>query len=321
MMSFFFALRDKNPWIQLVFFLLIVLFSGLLLLLLSQLLSLIIFGQETYMATLQFVIDPKEWLKTNDFSIQTMPKEIISTLALQQIISHVGMFILPVFLFLFLIYEKGSRWQYLNKRTTLFIPTILMVFALIFFILPWINLLGEFNNSIQLPEWMNDKEEASALIIEAFFRETSIGWLFINLFMIAVIPALGEELLFRGVLQNLLVKITRNVHIGIFIAAIIFSAFHFQFYGFLPRLMLGILFGYLYYWSKNIWIPIIAHFINNGAAVVVAFFASKGVLDTGYEDFGKTNDHYTIILSLVFTVILLWFIRSKENQRNEHQIF
>ncbi len=311
-----------------VFFLLIVLFSGLSFLLLSQLLSMIIYGQETYMATLQFMLDPKEWLKTNNFTIQTMPKGIISTLALQQIISHIGMFILPVFLFLFLIYEKGARWQYLNKRTTLYVPTILMVFALIFFILPWINMLGELNASMQLPEglrsaeqWMHDKEEGAALIVEAFFRETSISWLILNLFMIAIIPALGEELLFRGVLQNLFVKITRNIHVGIFITAIIFSTFHFQFYGFLPRLMLGILFGYLYYWSKNIWIPIIAHFINNGSAVVVAFFAAKGVFDTGYEDFGKTSDLYTIILSLIFTAILLWFIRSKEHQRTEHQIF
>ena len=88
--------------------------------------------------------------------------------------------------------------------------------------------------------------------------------------MVAMIPAIGEELLFRGVLQKQLIKGLGNAHVAIILTAVIFSAFHLQFLGFFSRALLGMLFGYLYYWSKNMWYPILTHFTNNGLALLLA---------------------------------------------------
>ena len=92
----------------------------------------------------------------------------------------------------------------------------------------------------------------------------------------AILPAIGEELLFRGVFQRLLTEWTRNIHWGIILAALLFSFFHFEFYGFLPRFLLGVFFGYLFVWTSSIWVPILAHFTNNFIIVVYSFYQATG---------------------------------------------
>lgn len=92
--------------------------------------------------------------------------------------------------------------------------------------------------------------------------------------LIALVPAIGEELLFRGVFQRLFTEWFRNIHWGIWISAILFSAIHFQFFGFLPRLFLGVIFGYLLELTSSMWVPIVAHFVNNLTGVIIAFFIS-----------------------------------------------
>ena len=92
-----------------------------------------------------------------------------------------------------------------------------------------------------------------------------------NLLIIAIIPALGEELFFRGYLQQTITKWTISPHIGIIITAVLFSAIHFQFYGLIPRFILGVLLGYIFLWSNNLWLPIIAHFVNNAQVLIISF--------------------------------------------------
>ena len=132
----------------------------------------------------------------------------------------------------------------------------------------------------------------------------------INLLVIALIPAIGEELTFRGVLQQALVRGTKNVHVAIILSAAIFSFIHFQFYGFLPRMFLGILLGYLFYYSGSIWTSILMHFVNNGTVVVLAYLDYKGVVDVDFEHFGSTSSIPLMILSLLLTVGIV-FLSSK----------
>jgi membrane protease YdiL (CAAX protease family) len=94
----------------------------------------------------------------------------------------------------------------------------------------------------------------------------------INIFILAVIPSIAEEMIFRGILQQILCRVFKSGHIGIWLTAILFSAIHLQFFGFLPRLILGLSFGYLFFWSRNLWLPVIAHFINNFIPVMMTFF-------------------------------------------------
>jgi membrane protease YdiL (CAAX protease family) len=134
----------------------------------------------------------------------------------------------------------------------------------------------------QLPESMQSleqnfkaAEESSKNMVNVMISGTSISALIINILLVGLLPAVGEELLFRGVIQKHLAAMFKNQHVAIFIAAFLFSAVHFQFYGFIPRLMLGMIFGYLVYYSGSMWTAIFAHFFNNSMAVIAIFLQNS----------------------------------------------
>lgn len=194
------------------------------------------------------------------------------------------------------------------------LTTVIMISAI-----PLINLLAQLNTQISLPDfmspiedWMKQAEESAKQLTETFLRADTIADLLFNLFVIAVIPAIGEELLFRGVVQRLFAEWTRNKHAGIWISAIIFSAMHLQFFGFIPRMMLGVMFGYMLIWSGRMWIPITAHFVNNAVAVLVYFFIQKKQVSKDMETIGaEPGDWLYAVLSLIlFVFFLTFFYRS-----------
>ena len=194
---------------------------------------------------------------------------------------------------------------------------LLLGIVLMFVSLPITNLLTTWNEKMNLGEafealeaWLKQLEETAADLTEQMLQVDTFGGLLFNLLVIALIPAIGEELTFRGVLQQALVRGTKNAHVAIILSAAIFSFIHFQFYGFLPRMFLGILLGYLFYYSGSIWTSILMHFINNGTAVVVAYLDYKGVVDVDFEHFGSTSSIPLMILSLLLTVGIV-FLSSK----------
>jgi hypothetical protein len=132
--------------------------------------------------------------------------------------------------------------------------------------------------------------------------------------MIAVLPALGEEFLFRGVLQRLFIEWTKNRHFGVWIASFIFSFIHFQFYGFIPRFLLGLYFGYLLVWSSSIWVPVVAHLINNGFAVIYYHFAGGKMGETALDKIGTKTD-LSLFLSVILTIALLVIVFLHEKTR------
>jgi uncharacterized protein len=230
-----------------------------------------------------------------------------------QIIQSISMFILPALLAGIFFSRNTGNYLGLNKipASRIFLATFLIMFV----ILPMISWATSLNEMVKLPDfmkaaedWMKESEEKAAGLTEAFLNVSTPGGLLVNLLMIAVIPAIGEELFFRGLLQRLFSEWFRNAHIAIFLAAFLFAAIHLQFYGFLPRMILGALFGYLFYWTGSIWIPIFAHFINNGSAVILSFLANRGTISSGYEDFGATENVFLITGSLLFTAGLIFLI-------------
>lgn len=196
-----------------------------------------------------------------------------------------------------------------------------MIVSTIFLILlaqPVIGWTGELNSHLSFPrwlafleEWMKRTELQGELITEAFLSTTSVKGLLVNVFMIALLPAFAEEILFRGTLASLLKSATRNVHVAVFISAFIFAAIHLQFYGFLPRFLLGMALGYLFFWSGSLWLPVVAHFTNNFLSVIVEFLYRSGYIRTNAEEFGTANETWLTVLSLVAVSGILYFIYTK----------
>ena len=198
----------------------------------------------------------------------------VSTMRQLQAVSSLGSFLLPALAMAFFCSSNMSK--YLSLRpvgTRAAWPLTLLCMLLLS---PFISLLTFANESLQLPEalaplerWMQAQEALAKQLTDQLLASDRIDILLANLLVVAVIAALTEELFFRGALQRILGKALSNPHAIIWTAAALFSAFHMQFYGFLPRMILGAYFGYLLLWSRSIWLPVFAHFINNATAVVV----------------------------------------------------
>jgi membrane protease YdiL (CAAX protease family) len=242
----------------------------------------------------------------NDPSSLPLLKEI-------QILQSVLLFIVPAGIAGFLFERSASGYFGMKK-----IPTgsiLLMILLIMMVSLPLINWMVSLNEMMKLPaifrgmeQWMKEAEDQAAQITEAFLDVHTIGGFAVNMLMIAVIPAIGEELLFRGLFQRLFGEWFKNIHVAIFLAAFLFGAVHLQFYGLLPRMMLGVMFGYLYRWTGTLWAPIFAHFLNNGAAILVSYLSNTGVIHANYEKFGSTDNVFLITGSVLFTGVLLYGI-------------
>ena len=190
--------------------------------------------------------------------------------------------------------------------------------ALMFIALPITNLLTSWNEKMSLGEafetleaLLKQLEDTAAELTEKMLQVDTVWGLLGNLLVIALIPAIGEELTFRSVLQQALTK-RMNVHLGVFLSAFIFSFIHFQFYGFLPRLFLGLVLGYMFYYSGSVWTSILMHFINNGTAVVVAYLDFKGLANVDWEHFGSTSNIAVLFFSLALTVGLIWIVAKNQ---------
>ncbi|QZT36155.1 CPBP family intramembrane metalloprotease [Halosquirtibacter xylanolyticus] len=161
----------------------------------------------------------------------------------------------------------------------------LLIFFMTLLAIPISTYLGELNQAIPFPDalsglesWLHELEKESMTIIKKLLSVTSLPYMLANLVVVAVIPAIGEEIVFRGIIQRMLFNKVQNAHKAIWLAAIIFSVLHFEFSGMIPRIFLGALLGYIYYWTGSLWMSIWAHFVNNGTLVVLAYLSSKGIL-------------------------------------------
>jgi uncharacterized protein len=247
-------------------------------------------------------------------------------LMLIQAVSHVFAFLLPS-----LLYWRWGEQQHLTKFIKKpFPPTYILLLALltVLVFMPFDSWIIEWNSQMHLPQglervenWMRREEDQLARLTQYLTNFTQYWQLIIAVLVIAVIPAIGEEILFRGLVQRKIFNKTANMHAAIWIAAALFSAIHLQFYGFVPRLLLGAMFGYLYAWSANLWVPIFAHFVNNAFTVVLLFLNNRGVLDFDIESSQSTVSWPFALLSLLATILLLVNLKTRtERYRAEHHI-
>ncbi|MBR5328058.1 MAG: CPBP family intramembrane metalloprotease [Paludibacteraceae bacterium] len=241
-----------------------------------------------------------------------------------QLSQTIALFLVPSLLVAYLVSKSPIKWLKLDTRPEL--KSALWAIGIMLVALPAINLLAHLNQQMVLPtwlsgveEWMKSKEAEAEWLTKQFMSATTIGGLLVNLFLMAVLPALSEEITFRGVLQRLLSpkNSSLNSHLSIWLTAIIFSAIHMQFYGFIPRMLLGALFGYMFVWTGSLWVPMLMHFVNNGMAVLLYYIANRAAWDMDKVDaVGTGNTLWLGVVSLVLTIVGIYMFRRSTTMRS-----
>jgi membrane protease YdiL (CAAX protease family) len=246
--------------------------------------------------------------------------EDISDLKLFQAIQTIGLFIGTAWLVAFFLSPNPSKYLKISYKPSLFM-FLLVVLSMIIWI-PAINFAADINAHLNLPESMDlvedemdDLRNSYNYLTELFLNTRSVTDFAANIIVMAILPAVGEELLFRGVFQRLLAEWTRSIHWGIVLAALLFSLFHFEFYGFLPRFLLGVFFGYLFAWTSSIWVPILAHFTNNFIIVGYSFYRQPATGPSPIEELGiKADLYFWISLAGGIILLALMYYREKSNR-------
>ena len=241
----------------------------------------------------------------------------LKNLQITQIISGVVGFLMPAVVYAMLVQEKP--WIYLGFNK-LPIWSLLGIVAM-FTIIPFLSLVTDWNDSISFPESMSAIEEQmrslqarSEDVIKLFIGQ---GSLFSSLMIVALLAAVSEELLFRSVIQKALIKLFKNAHVAIIVTAFVFSAFHGDFFGFVPRFILGLMLGYMFWMSGSIFPSMLMHFVNNATIVILYYLNTRGFSNIDVEHFGSTDNVLVIILSLITTVaifIICWRLKNKTEQ-------
>lgn len=300
-----FDISRLHPVWQLLTLLLFVFFGMLFSSVLSMTLGALIWGADTVQSAATMAADTGA--------------EGLQFLKFMQAFVQIGSMLIPPILFA-LFYQKPFKILQINKIKN---PCAILVALLSPFIILWlVNLLGEWNAAIKFPEALTlleeklrQMEQTATETTMLLLRADTIGGLLLNLVVVAVIPAVSEEFLFRGAVQNVLKNWFKNIHWAVIVTAVIFSAVHGQFFGFLPRAALGVMLGYLLVYTRSIWTPVIAHFVNNATVVVVSFLQAKGVVTMSAEEFGQ-NEHTFLLgmISLIATAAMIWLLYRKDKK-------
>ncbi len=238
---------------------------------------------------------------------------VMSALKFTQTMNAIGLFLVPGLVYARLMGRSLLKMYGLSKDINWRLTILIAV--LVFIALPLENYLGSLNHAIPFPEALSGLKE-SLLAMEktaeettmAFLRMDGPGDLMLSLFIMALLPAVGEELLFRGVIQKIFHEQTGRHHVAIWITAAIFSAIHMQFFGFLPRLVMGAALGYLFYWSGSLLYPMLAHFLNNAIAVSLAYYIGIDEIPENIENAGA-DQPLVFAISLAFCLLILFRLR------------
>jgi uncharacterized protein len=220
--------------------------------------------------------------------------------------------------FFWILIEKQNIHDLSLRETSL--PMLLLVGILVIGFMPFDAIFIELNQKLALPEsmksiqdWMKKSEDSVAEMTKFLTDFKDPSQLIVALVVVAILAGISEELMFRGVLQNIALRAFGNPHVAIWFAAFWFSFIHFQFYGFLPRMFLGALFGYLYFWTKNLWVPIFAHITNNGFTLLMVYLYKNKTVKVDIES-TESVPLTAALGSLVLTVIILRFFYQKYAQ-------
>lgn len=287
-------LGGLHPFLKLILLVLVMLTSTIVVFILGLLAGIPFFGSELLE------------------QITSTGTENIRLLRYVQLLSHLGLFVVASLVFAWLVGHSPAIYLSASKSTALqwlWISALIIILAA-----PMVSFLVAVNQNLSLPEslssleeWMRRTEDAAEGMTRMFLEVTGWQALLFNIFLIAVIPAIGEEFIFRGALQRIFHQWTGNVHMAVIISAVLFSAMHMQFFGFLPRLLLGGVLGYMFVFTGSIWVPVFAHFFNNAVAVVLFYADHNEIIQVDMESMAK--GWFAPWAALLSLILVVWLFR------------
>ena len=244
----------------------------------------------------------------------------VTAIRITQTLTTIGTFLVPALLFAYCYNRQWFDFNAANRRPKQSMVNMVLILSIT--LLPVVAVLASFNEYIMpqegaVAEFMRDLEEAANHILELVTTQRSSWDLIANLLVFAVLAGICEEFFFQGSLQPLLTNWTKNPHIGILLTALIFSALHFQFYGFIPRFLLGVYLGYLFYWSRSLWLPILAHVLHNALSILVDYTLQGRGIDTNSMQFtdmrGSLPMAAACALVSAMAIVYVWRIYRDDN--------
>lgn len=299
-----FKLYGESPLYQLFVSLMIVFVVGVTLSLIFVVAGMLIFGSD-----LSVLEKASSSLGKNDFAFMRY----------LLIIQDFSLLIIPSIIILIFMRPEPS-----GKVSGLEVPNIKeigLVVILTFCLFPVTSFTGQINSAMHLPDWlsgveqwMTDKEDKADHVIDLLVEANTFPIMMMNLLTIALMPAIAEELIFRGVFQKIFANLFRSGHFAVWFTAFLFSAIHLQFFGFIPRFILGLVFGYLFLWSGTLWLPVISHFVNNAFPVILSYLQGLEKLNA-HTDTPLWKQALALPVPIVIIFIILFYIRNKNDSR------
>lgn len=236
--------------------------------------------------------------------------EIITKFKWAQVVSAVISFVLPGFLFGY--FSSPTPLRYVGFYKNVSPVLIILCFALFVVIQAFVGWLGILNAKIHFGSWHETIKNAEAIYnraFEAFLKMPSPTHLVINLFIMALLPAVGEELFFRGALQKVLLRWNKRPWLSILLSSFVFAFLHGTFFKVMPIFALGIMLGTVYYVTRNLWYCIIIHFINNAAAVLAVYFSNRSEMIKKFATDSVNVPFYSALISLALTILVIYFMK------------
>ena len=239
---------------------------------------------------------------------------ILSGSSLEQISSSsvfltmgiITQFFIPVALYI-LLFGKNRRLLPLRNPTS--VRTAWLGFSLVIFIVPSIELLSLLNAQIPFPAWLIEGEYIVEASIGRLLADKSLGGILFNFFSIAILTGIGEELLFRGIIQEELLRWFKRPHLAVWVSGLFFALVHWQFLGVIPRTALGVILGYALLYSRSLWIPIAMHIWNNAAALFAVYFVGQDLKITNQIGTAITSDMWIMgLISLSICALIIFYL-------------
>ena len=294
--------EENSPYLQLLFLMLFAIVGVFVFIVIGFVIAFVLYGSD--------LIKDMAWLNGAD-------QKYIPALKIILTAQQIGLFLTPAILLAITEGKKPNQFYGMKmpKANPLLIVILIMAVSI-----PAMGLINELNQKMHLPSflkgieaWMRKMEDEGMVTTMAILKMNNFTDYILNLTVIAIIPAICEEFIFRGGLQRTFLRLFKNPHVAIWIAAIIFSSIHFQFFGFFPRLFLGAAFGYIYFWTGSIWHAIIAHFLNNAFAVSMAYYFQKNNMPINQEE-NMSISWYIYLISAILTLALFKFLKDKTKE-------
>lgn len=257
-------------------------------------------------------------------TIIMMRGQTATTLRIATLINDIIMFVIPPVICA-VVYSYRPA-EYLRVASAPGPTPLILAVGTMICSIPMMNMIIEWNEGLSLPSsfaamesWMREAEQRAGDTVNTLMGGSSAGSLILSILIVGVLAGFSEELFFRGGIQRLLVSGRVNPHVAIWVTAFLFSAIHLQFFGFFPRLLLGAFFGYLLYWTKNLWVPIVCHIFNNSIVATVTWMTARGsATPGGLNEIGTAVSAHQLLwvtVSIIMTFMLLMTLKLKMRSR------